>query len=314
MSANQEQTVIPPNILITPTTFIQLPDSPNIENSAIVAAAEIIEDDDNFDESNLKPVDNLSLSDDEESEEYSSDEDEEEIKKRKKQEKNIAIERHKSLKIEPNSPNILERLKNHERKIIVAQRIVKKWLARRELKNLEIQKKKIQHRNEVANEILQSERNYVNSLKVLINVFLKPMREAVLLGKPILSHEALSCIFSCVEVIININSELLKEIESKMTRWNNTQKLGDVFIKLGPFLKTYTDYSKNYEKAIKTVSANRKTNDRFRALTDGALSLPETQNLDITSFLIMPVQRIPRYILLLGVFQIKKKDFYYSFT
>jgi len=89
MSANQEQTVIPPNILITPTTFIQLPDSPNIENSAIVAAAEIIEDDDNFDESNLKPVDNLSLSDDEESEEYSSDEDEEEIKKKGKNKKKI---------------------------------------------------------------------------------------------------------------------------------------------------------------------------------------------------------------------------------
>eukprot|EP01102_Stenamoeba_stenopodia_P016660 TRINITY_DN5843_c0_g1_i1.p1 TRINITY_DN5843_c0_g1~~TRINITY_DN5843_c0_g1_i1.p1 ORF type:complete len:134 (+),score=28.75 TRINITY_DN5843_c0_g1_i1:201-602(+) len=58
------------------------------------------------------------------------------------------------------------------KKIIKCQAIVRGWLARRSLIK---RKKQFQERSKVANEILQTERDYVNSLKRLVTVWLRPL-------------------------------------------------------------------------------------------------------------------------------------------
>jgi hypothetical protein len=67
-----------------------------------------------------------------------------------------------------------------------------------------------------------------------------------------------------------------------------------------PFMKLYTDYINNYQKAMDTLRECRKTNpelDKF--LKKLKVEAKECRSMDISSFLVMPVQRIPRYQLLL---------------
>jgi hypothetical protein len=69
-----------------------------------------------------------------------------------------------------------------------------------------------------------------------------------------------------------------------------------VIIKFADFLKMYTQFLNNYGKALETINAHR-NNKKFQNF------LADTRKkgglMDITSYMIMPVQRIPRYELLL---------------
>lgn len=55
----------------------------------------------------------------------------------------------------------------------------------------------------------------------------------------------------------------------------------------------------NYDTAVGVVSSELKTNAKFKAFYDEVRENPECRRNDLKSFLILPVQRIPRYELLL---------------
>ncbi len=60
-----------------------------------------------------------------------------------------------------------------------------------------------------------------------------------------------------------------------------------------------TQYVNNYDTAIKTISVELKCNARFKTYYDEMRETPECRKNDLKAFLIQPVQRIPRYELLL---------------
>jgi len=43
---------------------------------------------------------------------------------------------------------------------------------------------------------------------------------------------------------------LLSEIEERIKNWNDEQLIGDVFLRLGPFFKVYSEYYNNYDEAM----------------------------------------------------------------
>lgn len=49
---------------------------------------------------------------------------------------------------------------------------------------------------------------------------------------PVLTQQEVDMLFSNLEIILNLNSELLKEIKLRMAVWTNSQKIGDVFLKM----------------------------------------------------------------------------------
>ncbi len=64
--------------------------------------------------------------------------------------------------------------------------------------------------------------------------------------------------FSNVEQLLPINRELLRQIEERVRSWNDTQRIGDVFKQMAPFLKMYNAYGNNYERAVETYYEARK--------------------------------------------------------
>ena len=148
----------------------------------------------------------------------------------------------------------------------------------------------------IANEILSTERTYVAGLSTLLDSYLKPLR-----SQNIISAASIRRIFSDIEVLYGFNCQFLTNLETRMKDWQaHNQKLGDIFLKEADYLKMYTMYVNNYNQSVKEVAECRKKNPKFGEFLDTTRYTEECKGLDITSYLIMPVQRIPRYVLLLA--------------
>ncbi|GAM28410.1 hypothetical protein SAMD00019534_115860 [Acytostelium subglobosum LB1] len=76
--------------------------------------------------------------------------------------------------------------------------------------------------------------------------------------------------------------------------------LSDIFIELGPFLKIYSIFVHNYyNKALKAIKHHTTNSKKFRTFLNQCKYNPQAKKLDLNDLMIMPVQRLPRYILLL---------------
>eukprot|EP00027_Filamoeba_sp_ATCC50430_P010236 CAMPEP_0168547484 /NCGR_PEP_ID=MMETSP0413-20121227/4059_1 /TAXON_ID=136452 /ORGANISM="Filamoeba nolandi, Strain NC-AS-23-1" /LENGTH=613 /DNA_ID=CAMNT_0008577737 /DNA_START=332 /DNA_END=2171 /DNA_ORIENTATION=+ len=95
-----------------------------------------------------------------------------------------------------------------------------------------------------------------------------------------------------------------------MRNWaTGSQCVGDIFLKFFPFMRAYNQYCNNYDDAVETlVECMKRPN--FASFCKEQLALtPGGLGPDLQSLLINPVQRIPRYALLIKeVLQKTPKD------
>ncbi|GJJ70650.1 hypothetical protein EMPS_03000 [Entomortierella parvispora] len=75
--------------------------------------------------------------------------------------------------------------------------------------------------------------------------------------------------------------------------------VGDIFIEIAPFLKMYSSYVKTYTTALAHINDCMKSNERFTDFIKTMELKPECKSLGFQSYLMLPVQRIPRYRMLL---------------
>jgi len=162
----------------------------------------------------------------------------------------------------------------------------------------EILKEKLKRRKLLAFELLETERSYVAQLGALLKWYLEPLREAAV-KKPIISSTEIKNIFGGIEVIYNMNSLLLKELEASMNNWSDeTSTLGKIFTQTTVYLKAYSPYTIAYPLALETFS-KYENDPSFLSFENTAKRVKACKGLSLEDFLIMPVQRIPRYVLLL---------------
>ncbi|KAJ3165018.1 hypothetical protein HK101_000306 [Irineochytrium annulatum] len=158
-------------------------------------------------------------------------------------------------------------------------------------------------RAKAAEEILDSERRYCASLQFLKKHYLAPLRECVGTPAEILPSKAIVEIFSNLEDIVRVNLGLLEALEDRLgsSDWSATTGcLGDIFQIRGHFLKVYAAYYTGFDHATRVLSREMaKTGSPFVEFLKKAQSAPESKSLPLNAYLIMPVQRIPRYRLLL---------------
>jgi len=106
---------------------------------------------------------------------------------------------------------------------------------------------------------------------------------------------------SSIDIFCGVNGgvfliKLISKVEGKS--WSAWQTIGDTFLKLAGFLKVYSDYTVNYDNSILALRRCRKLT-KFHTFLEECSRLPESNYLDLESLLIEPIQRIPRYELLL---------------
>ncbi|KAL7718098.1 Rho guanine nucleotide exchange factor [Entamoeba marina] len=150
----------------------------------------------------------------------------------------------------------------------------------------------------VAQELLSTEESYVQQLTVLVKNVVEPQLQQ----NALLTPEQCKKIFSDIQMILSVNEQFLKSFQSIIHHWTSESKIGGLFIKLAPFLKIYGEYCKNYPEALKTLKelgpSHPFFNFYFSTIREKAPD--DYKKFEVTSFLITPIQRIPRYKLLLN--------------
>jgi hypothetical protein len=181
-------------------------------------------------------------------------------------------------------------------------------------------------------ELIVTEESYVNDLRVLVETFVIPL-EAWLsrfdFTKPTRQNhpdyclESLVCdqkiniidtLFANIKVILQCNQLLLDSLHTA-DQANIEGAVIASFVKHAPYLKLYSQYTKNCQRATELLTQLRAdirslflplslllstlTCGRFSSFLACAELQKQCRGLNLQSFLIMPIQRGPRYELLL---------------
>lgn len=192
----------------------------------------------------------------------------------------------------------------------------------------------------IINEILTTEKSYVTSLKLLMNIYLQPLND-----KSIISKDNIQILNSNLAIISDVNERFLHDLQKTVNdikQHDNTiqptdpdqscstdtcimesPSIASLFLKYAPFFKVYTQYVNDQERVItllQQLDKDNKWNKYIKEQQDGyctqqhanALSSNNNDTVSnstvqqlgsIQSYLIMPIQRIPRYKLLLAELQ-----------
>ncbi|KAJ5077716.1 faciogenital dysplasia protein [Anaeramoeba ignava] len=151
-------------------------------------------------------------------------------------------------------------------------------------------------RHQVANEIFTTEDVYIKKLTILANEFSNELINFAKNDRSFISEKDIKAIFDSIKSILEVNFQLYSELAICMNPWNDEAKIGKAFLQFIPFLKIYRNYIENYDNTTKTLEKFAKT-PKFSSWAQEKKM--EHNLLDLPSFLIMPVQRLPRYQLLL---------------
>jgi len=146
-----------------------------------------------------------------------------------------------------------------------------------------------------AKEIMTSEQSYVEFLKIMNDLFVKPLK----VNPMGLSKEDILAVFSNVDVLESCHEELLKIIESRVQNWGENSVIGDVFLTNTGFIKFYRYYVNNYEASLEALEKCKKKSEEFAIYVSNMEQTSQMRNLKLVSFLVTPVQRVMRYSMLL---------------
>ncbi|KAI7833327.1 Dbl homology domain-containing protein, partial [Kickxella alabastrina] len=160
-------------------------------------------------------------------------------------------------------------------------------------------------RANIAAEILETERTYVDGLGLIEKLYITPLLLSAQQPTAILSRKEVRQLFANFPDIIMLSRELLYQLESRLgpnasPPWDaDTGRVGDIFLRIAPFLKMYSLYLRNFRSALADISRWLSSNHEFAQFIQQANSNPECKSLAFQSYLLLPVQRIPRYKMLL---------------
>ncbi|XP_053317007.1 epithelial cell-transforming sequence 2 oncogene-like [Spea bombifrons] len=159
-------------------------------------------------------------------------------------------------------------------------------------------------RTRFAGELLRSEREYVQILEVIRDVYVVPLKAALSSNRAILSISNVQIIFSDVLNILKINKHFLHELNERFNEWGPAQCLGDVFMKFGSQLKSYTNFFNNYSVILKTIDKSREANPTFRAFLKRHDNTVPTKMMSLQELLLFPSSRFEEYVNLLYAFRL----------
>ncbi|XP_035584580.1 FYVE, RhoGEF and PH domain-containing protein 2 isoform X1 [Zalophus californianus] len=151
----------------------------------------------------------------------------------------------------------------------------------------------------IVQELLETEKAYVARLHLLDQVFFQELlREAR--GSKAFPEDVVRLIFSNISSIYQFHAQFfLPELQRRLDSWTATPRIGDVIQKLAPFLKMYSEYVKNFERAVELLATWTEKSTPFQEVITRIQSSEASGSLTLQHHMLEPVQRIPRYELLL---------------
>ncbi|XP_021433071.2 FYVE, RhoGEF and PH domain-containing protein 4 isoform X1 [Oncorhynchus mykiss] len=150
----------------------------------------------------------------------------------------------------------------------------------------------------IANELLLTERAYVARLHLLDQVFCARLTQEA--GKGLFPVDVVRTIFSNISSIHTFHSQfLLPDLETHMGQWSVSPRLGDVMQQHAPFLRMYAEYVMSFNHAMELLRVWTERSAPFRNVIQDIQSQEVCGSLTLQHHMLEPVQRLPRYEMLL---------------
>ncbi|KAJ8662806.1 hypothetical protein O0I10_000982 [Lichtheimia ornata] len=137
-------------------------------------------------------------------------------------------------------------------------------------------------RQEAIFELVSTEKSYLRDLQLIANVFYTESMKY-------LARDEQDVVFSNIDDLLLTNTALLSDMEARQNEGAN----------VADNLKCYSTYCRNQSFASRLLQDKRKQDQWFNVFLKTAQSRPECRGLDLSHFLLEPMQRITRYPLLL---------------
>lgn len=151
----------------------------------------------------------------------------------------------------------------------------------------------------IVQELLETEQAYVARLHLLDQVFFQELLKEARSSKAF-PEDVVRLIFSNISSIYQFHAQFfLPELQQRLDDWPATPRIGDVIQKLAPFLKMYSEYVKNFERAAELLATWTDKSPPFQEVLTRIQSSEASGSLTLQHHMLEPVQRIPRYELLL---------------
>ncbi|TIA91127.1 hypothetical protein E3P99_01232 [Wallemia hederae] len=148
------------------------------------------------------------------------------------------------------------------------------------------------NRQEAIYELIKSEAVYVQDLTAIVEVFLANMIPEVDAG-------LVEIIFSNIEDLLLLNATFVSDLESRQRNDRMyISQIGDLLDKHLGSLDIYMHYCSNQHRSIKALQSLQNNNYRLSQKLLKLKAHPTSRNLDLSTHLLSPMQRITRYPLL----------------
>eukprot|EP00462_Mataza_sp_D1_P018341 CAMPEP_0175129318 /NCGR_PEP_ID=MMETSP0087-20121206/5403_1 /TAXON_ID=136419 /ORGANISM="Unknown Unknown, Strain D1" /LENGTH=989 /DNA_ID=CAMNT_0016411449 /DNA_START=1 /DNA_END=2967 /DNA_ORIENTATION=- len=151
----------------------------------------------------------------------------------------------------------------------------------------------MQKRERLIQELIETERTYVAQLSALETLYILPLRSK----SSVIAVKQSDVLFSNVQSLKLMNEG---ELLNKLTASTETDAImiGKILLDFCPYFALYQTYAKFHSEAINLMKKLMK-NSKFFAFHEEKRNDPLAKGLGLSSLLVTPIQRVPRYLMLL---------------
>ncbi|KAL0480372.1 Ras-specific guanine nucleotide-releasing factor [Acrasis kona] len=154
-------------------------------------------------------------------------------------------------------------------------------------------------RNNLIKEIETTERTYVECLLLVRNLYLIPLQSVKTDKERFgITNAELQILFINLEQLLRLHQIFFFNLKEEMGNWPVIQ-IGEVFLQQAPLFLFYITYINQFQKSTDLLREIKNREPNFVLFLNEQKKRPESNYLGLESLLITPVQRLPRYSLLL---------------
>ncbi|CAF1186205.1 unnamed protein product [Adineta steineri] len=201
--------------------------------------------------------------------------------------------------------NIAEEDSAEIRKIKKVQSLCRGWLYRQRWKRIVEEYIRSPHaelmrkRNNIVFNLVESERDYVHQLEILVANYVRPFRMAASSKKPTITHEDVNSIFLNTEIILFLHQIFYKGLSKKLENWP-TFYTGDLFDMFISMLHIYLEYVRNHHYSLQCLVECKLSSSEFNKFLERCETKAACEGLTLDTLLVLPMNRIPYYIVTLA--------------
>ncbi|CAF0918598.1 unnamed protein product [Adineta steineri] len=191
------------------------------------------------------------------------------------------------------------------RKIKKVQSLCRGWLYRQRWKRIVEEYIRSPHaemmrkRNNIIFNLVESEREYVHQLEILVANYVRPFRMAASSKKPPVTHEDINSIFLNSEIILFLHQIFYKGLSKKLENWP-TFYTGDLFDMFISMLHIYLEYVRNHHYSLQNLIECKLSNSEFSKFLERCQVKAACEGMSLETLLVLPMNRIPYYIITLA--------------